>query len=291
MSQFLKVPDTKGQPVYDRWDRYKIPHPDFPTGKRIAWTRASTVAKAISDQTQLTQWKLRKVLQGSPTLNLSNINWDDNQQVNKLVTASMDAADANEGARLGTRFHNLTEHLDRDEEIPFSDDPATAALERKMLDGYEEAKARVGVGAVPAFIERTVVVPGIDCGGANVGGIAGTFDRVMQSKRTGKFYIWDFKTTGKLSNAEYSMVEWELQLAAYSQAKVFWSWEDDKFYDLPPLDQVRALVFHIERGTGNWALYPVDLASGRASLELACQVRAWRSGNRGMVVNAIASST
>lgn len=285
-SNFLKPQTEKGQPVYDRWDRYKIPHPDFPNGKRVAWTRASTVAKAISDQTQLNQWKLRKVLQGSPSLNLSNINWEDNQQVNKLVSSAMDAADANEGARLGTRFHNLTEHVDRGEALP--DD--IAPIDQKMLDGYEEAKERIGVGAVPAFIERTVVVPGIDCGGANVAGIAGTFDRVMQSKRTGKFYVWDFKTTGKLSNAEYSMVEWELQLAAYSQAKKFWSWEDDKFYDLPPLDQSRALVFHIERGTGNWALYPVDLASGRESLELACQVRAWRSGNRGLVVNAIASN-
>lgn len=285
-SQFLKAPDDKGQPVYDRWDRYKIPHPDFPEGKRLAWTRASTVAKAISDQTQLNQWKLRKVLEGSPSLNLDNINWGDNAQVNKLVAAAMDAAEANEGARLGTRFHNLTEKVDRGEPLP--DD--IEVIDQKMLDGYEEAKERVGVGAVPAFIERTVVVPGIDCGGANVAGIAGTFDRVMQSKRTGKFYVWDFKTTGKLSNAEYSMVEWELQLAAYSQAKKFWSWQDDKFYDLPPLDQNRALVFHIERGTGNWALYPVDLAAGRASLELACQVRAWRSGNRGLVVNAIASN-
>lgn len=286
MEKFLQDESKprKGEPVYDRWDRYKIPHPDDPQGARRPWTRASTVAKAISDQTALNKWMLRKVLEGSRHVNLADVKWDDKTYVDNLAQVALDKAGARDGATRGTQFHTLTEKNDKGEEAI----PATE-VEAKMLEGYRTALNAVGVGAVPAFIEKTVVVPGIDCGGAAVAGIAGTFDRVVQSKRTGKFYVFDVKTTTTLDNAVYSMVEWELQLAAYQQAKVFWSWEDDKFYDLPRLEEDRALVFHVERDTGNWAIYPVDLESGRRSLDLACAVRAWRSSNRGMKVTPIAS--
>lgn len=273
-----------GQPVYDRWDRYKIPHPDDPTGPRKAWTRASTIAKAISDQTALNKWLLRKVLEGSRYVNLDRVDWEDKVYVDNLAQVALDKSGARDGATAGTKFHSLTEKHDRGEKP----EPETA-LEAKMLEGYIAALDAVGVGAVPAFIEKTVVIPGIDCGGAAVAGVAGTFDRVVQSKRTGKFYVFDVKTTTTLDHAVYSMVEWELQLAAYQQATQFWSWEANKFYNLPTLEADKALVFHVERDTGNWAIYPVDLEAGRRSLNLACQVRAWRSGNRGMAVTPIAS--
>lgn len=287
-SQFLKPASTEGQPVYDRWDRYKIPHPDDPDGPRKPWTRASTVAKAISDQTALNKWFLRKVLEGSQFMDLSQMrprDWENKSEVDKLAQTALDKSGSRDGAVRGTKFHSLTEKYDRGEDP----EPETA-LEAKMLDGYIEAMAAVGVGAVPAFIEKTVVVPGIDCGGAAVAGIAGTFDRVVQSKRTGKFYVFDVKTTTTLDHSVYSMVEWELQLSAYQQATQFWSWQDNKFYNLPTLEPDRALVFHVERDTGEWAIYPVDLEAGRRSLDLACQVRAWRAGNRGMAISTIATS-
>jgi hypothetical protein len=277
---------SKAEPVFDGWSRYKIPHPDDPDGPGRPWTRATTVAKAISDQYALNQWLSRKTLEGAalaPNL-LQGVDWANKEKVNALVETMRGVAGANDGATRGTKFHTLTEKHDKgDKPVPETD------LDAKLLDGYTTALDLLGIGAVPAFIERTVVVPGLDAGGASVAGVAGTFDRVMQSKKTGKFYVFDVKTSGDLNNAKYSIPEWELQLAIYQQAKVFWDWESKKFYDLPKLEADRALVFNINRDTGEWAVFPIDLEAGRKSLDLALKIRSWRTGNRGIVATPIVS--
>lgn len=277
-SEVLGLDDSpKAKPEYDRWQRYKIPHPNNPTGPGASWTRATTVAKAISDQTALNSWMLRKVAEGAakyPHM-LTDVDWEDKKAADALAQNLLNVSGARDGATRGSHFHTLTEQLDRGEEIQYGDD-----LDRLMVEGYKAACTKLNIGAVPAFIERTVVVPGLDKGGAQVAGIAGTFDRVMQSKRSGKFYVWDFKTHEGKYGPEYSMPEWEIQLAIYSQARVFWDWESRQFYDLPNLEQDRALVFHVNRNTAEWTVYPVDLQAGRASLDLALGVRAWRTRNR-----------
>lgn len=276
----------KAKPQFDGWSRYKIPHPEDPDGPGRPWTRATTVAKAISDQYALNQWLNRKTLEGvalAPT-KLHGVDFSNKEKVNTLVEDFRQLAGAGDGAARGTKFHSLTEKHDRGEQP----EPETE-LDAKLLAGYATALDLLGVGAVPAFIERTVVVPGLDSGGASVAGIAGTFDRVVQSKKTGKFYVFDVKTSGDLNNAKYSIPEWELQLAIYQQAKVFWDWESKKFYNLPTLESDRALVFNINRDTGQWAVFPIDLEAGRKSLDLALKIRSWRSGNRGIVATPIIS--
>lgn len=281
-------PDTKAKPEFDGWSRYKIPHPNNPTGPGRPWTRATTVTKAISDQYALNQWLNRKTLEGAAMApaKLNGLDFSNKEQINKVVEDFRQLAGAGDGASRGTKFHSLTEAHDRGEKpVPTTD------LDAKLLLGYTSALDLLGVGAVPAFIERTVVVPGLDTGASNVAGIAGTFDRVVQSKKTGKFYVFDVKTSGDVANAKYSIPEWEMQLAIYQQAKVFWDWESKKFYDLPKLEADRALVFNINRDTGEWAVFSVDLAAGRESLDLALSVRAWRSRNKQIVATPAVSGS
>lgn len=276
----------KAGPVFDGWQRYKIPHPDEPDGPGRPWTRATTVTKAISDQYALNQWLSRKAIEGAamaPT-KLKGVDWTNKEKVNSLVEELRQLAGAGDGAARGTKFHSLTEAHDRGYDPEPDND-----IDAKMLTGYTTGLDLLGVGAVPAFIERTVVVPGLDTGGAAVAGIAGTFDRVVQSKKTGKFYVFDVKTSGDIANAKYSIPEWEMQLAIYQQAKVFWDWESKKFYNLPTLEADRALVFNINRDTAQWAVFPIDLEAGRRALELALRIRAWRSSNRGIVVTPAVS--
>lgn len=281
-------PDAKAQPEFDGWSRYKIPHPNNPTGPGRPWTRATTVTKAISDQYALNQWLNRKTLEGAAMApaKLQGLDFSNKEKINKVVEDFRQLAGAGDGASRGTKFHSLTEKHDRGEKPEPQND-----LDAKLLNGYTTALDLLGVGAVPAFIERTVVVPGLDSGASNVAGIAGTFDRVVQSKKTGKFYVFDVKTSGDIGNAKYSIPEWEMQLAIYQQAKKFWDWESRKFYDLPTLESDRALVFNINRDTGEWAVFPVDLAAGRESLDLALSVRAWRSRNKQIVATPAVSGS
>lgn len=281
-------PDTKAKPEFDGWSRYKIPHPNNPTGPGRPWTRATTVTKAISDQYALNQWLNRKTLEGAAMApnKLQGLDFSNKEKINKVVEDFRQLAGAGDGASRGTKFHSLTEKHDRGEKPEPQND-----LDAKLLNGYTTALDLLGVGAVPAFIERTVVVPGLDSGASNVAGIAGTFDRVVQSKKTGKFYVFDVKTSGDIGNAKYSIPEWEMQLAIYQQAKKFWDWESRKFYDLPTLEADRALVFNINRDTGEWAVFPVDLAAGRESLDLALSVRAWRSRNKQIVATPAVSGS
>ena len=73
----------------DGWGRYKLPHPA--SGRKQAWTRATTFAKSISDTFALSQWSQRMALKGAalrPDLVSLAHSLDvkaDREQLNKLV--------------------------------------------------------------------------------------------------------------------------------------------------------------------------------------------------------------
>lgn len=253
------------QPEYDQYQRYLIPHPDKPDGPGRPWTRATTVAKVLSDTSNLQQWMQRQTLEGAakdPNV-LDGLIPGDRDDLNARVAMAHAAAGSKDAADRGTRLHNLS--ADYDNGLPIADEEGIAM--------YRAALASAGLRAVPGLVERTVVVPGLDLGGANVAGIAGTFDRIYQTP-SGKLIMGDLKTSG--SEASWGMPEWEIQLGIYSMAKVMWDWQSRTFTPMPEIIMNQGVLVQINLKERYWAVYKVDLKTGRESLELALKLRAWR---------------
>lgn len=164
----------------------------MPTGGRWGWyrdhegnefRRVSTLVKEVeTDNYTLENWKLRQVAEGLAVrddLVLSvkamgrpedpEIGWtyDQKRKLDGLVKDAMAAARQRDGARAGTAYHDLTERLDRGEDVDsvVRGLPATAAV---TLRAY--AYLRRENGWVNIETERTVVCDELE--------VAGTFDRV-----------------------------------------------------------------------------------------------------------------
>lgn len=254
-----------GTPEYDQWQRYLIPHPDRPAGPGKPWTRMTTVTKVLSDQANLNLWLQRQTLEGAfkdPRV-LDGLIPGDKDDLNARVQMAHSAAGSKDAADRGTALHNLS--ADYDAGLPVDDEEGLAM--------YRAALASAGLRAVPGLIERTVVIPGLDAGGANVAGIAGTFDRIYQTT-SGKLIMGDLKTSG--SDASWGMPEWEVQLGGYSMAKVMWDWKTRSFEPMPEIDMKTGVLVQVNLKERYWAVYKVDLVTGRKSLDLCLQVRAWR---------------
>lgn len=264
MAKKLVVP---GEPEYDQYQRYVIPHPDKPDGPGRPWTRATTVAKVLSDTANLDMWKQRQVVLGAandPNVIDGVTSKSDKDDLNARVAMAHAAAGSSDAADRGTALHEKT--ADYDNGLPIEDDD-------EGLQMYRKALASAGLRAVPGLIERTVVVPGIDLGGANVAGVAGTFDRIYQTPK-GKLIMGDLKTSG--SDASWGMPEWEIQLGIYSKAKVMWDWHTRTFTPMPEINMNQGVLVQVNLKERYWAVYKVDLVTGRESLELALKLRAWR---------------
>lgn len=164
----------------------------MPTGGRWGWyrdhegnefRRVSTLVKEVeTDNYTLENWKLRQVAEGLAVrddLVLSvkamgrpedpEIGWtyDQKRKLDGLVKDAMAAARQRDGARAGTAYHDLTERLDRGEDVDsvVRGLPATAAV---TLRAY--AFLRRENGWVNVETERTVVCDELE--------VAGTLDRV-----------------------------------------------------------------------------------------------------------------
>lgn len=178
------APVKQGEQVKrDRYGRYLIPHPV--TGKRQGWTRATTMAKSISDTFALSQWSQRMTAKGlalrpdlvslAGTLDVKA----DKDKLNHLVDQAKDAAGQKVAANLGTTLHTHTENVDAG--APLDSVPPN---HRADVAAYRAAMAEAGLIAVPNLIERITVVPQFDT--------AGTFDRVLQTA-DGDYVIGDLK--------------------------------------------------------------------------------------------------
>lgn len=162
----------------------------MPTAGRWGWyqdhegnefRRVSTLIKKVETDTfNLEKWKLRQVAEGlaiRDDLNLSikamgrpgPDGWssDEKKKIDGIVDDAMRAAKQRDGARSGTAYHDLTERLDRGEDVEsvVRGLPVEAA---RMLRAYAYLRRENGWHSVE--IERTVVCDELEC--------AGTFDRV-----------------------------------------------------------------------------------------------------------------
>lgn len=264
--------------------RYVLPDPETGADKR--YTRASTMAKTISDDYMLEQWRLRQVAKGMalrPDLVALAASADpvrDRADLQSCAGTAMTVAEADKGANLGSSLHTFTRRLDAGE--PVSGLRPPMPLDRDLA-AYATTMKQNGLSCVES--ERTVLIPSIGC--------AGTFDRIVSQPKGVAFAdpmaIFDLKTADKI---EYGWLEILIQLAIYSRATHMWDPAAGCWVSMPAVDQTRALVLHLpvskvidgEIVSRAPELYALDIAWGWQQVLLSTHVRAARRDAKKHVV-------
>jgi hypothetical protein len=255
-----------GRTPYVRNHRYRLFDPG--TNRAVTVTRVSTFAKAIADMRGLNLWQQRMIVHGigqRPDLYALAVTTplDDTQTLQSVASDAQQAAKARAGANMGTAMHNLTESVDRGQDISAvpADWQARARAYRQALDDH-------GFDIVPDMIERYVYVK-------DFGGLCGRFDRLLRRRSDGMLVVGDVKSS---ANIGYSWGEIAIQLALYARASHFWDKARDEWVPMPPVDHQRAVVMHTELDAGTTTIYPaVDIAEGWYGAQLCASVRDWRS--------------
>ncbi len=167
-------------PVVER-DRYGRPLIAPPGGgRKVAYTRATTVAGTLDDRYNLELWKMRQVAAGlaaRPDLvALACSQAGDKTVMNRICGDAMDASASGAAANLGTAVHGFVEQINRGIE-PVSV-PETVARDlaayRKAMEAWDVLHA-----------ERFLVLDEYK--------IAGTADMIMVERDTGRTVIGDLK--------------------------------------------------------------------------------------------------
>lgn len=253
----------QGDVPRDRWGRPLI------DGK--PYTRASTLAKALDDTSNLMAWKARKVAEGmgqaADLVALAATSRGDKKVLDDVVERAMDRAGAGGGRDIGTGIHAATEMLDAGEDIT----KLPTDLQRDAL-AFQDCYA--GLGLTPVLAETFVVNRHLQT--------AGTFDRLMMD-RDGDTIITDLKSIAPEKDAEYaaqwSGLAWSIQLATYAlgcpwtAATGVVSWTD---WDVPPPRVDKGIVWVVRRGEGDVTPVWVDLTVGLRAANLCADVRAIR---------------
>lgn len=245
-------------PERDRWGRYLVPAPA--TGKKLGYTRVTTVAKTLSDEYGLTEWKMRQVAKGlvaRPDLLAAVSSTDDKKELSRICADAMDAVGSSTGRTLGTALHALTEQIDRGEQ------PQILDVLQRDITAYTNV-TRSGVFEIlPEWIEVVLVLDDHQ--------VAGTADRLVRLP-DGRICVADLKTGG----IDFAGGEIAIQLAAYAMADAAYDYDTGTRRELPAIDQQQGIVIHLPAGEGRCTLHWVDLAAGREAFERAMWTRQWR---------------
>lgn len=251
---------------YGRYLAPTLPTEESPTGgtKDVPYTRATTMAKAISDTFALEQWAGRMIVKGMtlrPDLRAlaAATPLEDRKTLNQVAEDCKTAAGNKVSANLGTARHALTELYDRGQPLP----PLEEAEERDLA-AYKAILEAEGITPLGDWIERSVFRPDYGC--------AGTLDRIVRMP-DGSLRIADLKTGKDLS---YGWGEIAIQLKIYQGAEWSYDYATGLWHRTPETHPDLGLVIHLPVGAGEATTYDVDLRVGQIGLDLASQVRTWR---------------
>lgn len=249
--------DTPGPAIpRDRWKRPLIVPPEG--GKPKAYTRCTRFVDCLEDKYHLELWKLRMCAIGladRPDLLLSvSAHRDDKNALNDITERAREAAESSAASTTGTAVHLLCERVDRGR--PLGTVPDTA---RADVEAYQRATAAFE----NVYIEQFTVHDRLKIGG--------TPDRVVHWDDT--HYIADLKTGADI---EFGALKIAMQLAVYSRSVPYVAPGERRPYPFH-VDQERAIVIHLPAGTATPALYFVDIDTGWKAVEVAAQVRGFRS--------------
>lgn len=266
--------DVFGQPAQeadgikrDRYGRYMLPDPEGKSnGRRIPWTRATTVAKTLSDTYALSRWGERQVVKGIGVRAdlhalAASTPVSDTERLDSIAKQAKDAALSQQGANLGSALHSFTESMDR------GLDPYVPDQWKPDVDAYQRSMKAWELTVVPSMIERVVVLPELR--------IAGTLDRIVRyAQRPGEMFIGDLKTAKRV---DYSQGEIAIQLALYANAPLMWNPETDQYEDMPPIAKDIAWVMHLPVGVHECDILQSKIDEGWEAVQHALFAREWRS--------------
>jgi hypothetical protein len=245
----------------DQWGRPLI----IPLGggQPVPYTRASTLAKALDDQSNLMKWKQRKTAEGlvrRPDLitraagALANgdpdTDWPTKKALNAICTEATEAAGASTGASSGTGLHALTQAIDAGREPEFIPEQA-----RPRLEAYRKAMAPYQVLDIETFVVNDTIRA------------AGTFDRLVRCS-DGRVRVADVKS-GK-SEADYPLAT-AMQIAIYSHGNRYDPATGVRTGLDGALDRDTGLLIHLP-ASGGCQVIPLDLRKGWDAAQVAAHV-------------------
>ena len=240
----------------DGWGRPLIVPADG--GKPIAYTRISTLAKALDSKEGLMNWKQRMVALGigkRPDLAELAAVTDpaDKRKLQELVDAAMAAAESDKAANVGTTLHALAEAFDKDtlDQVP--------EVHYRDLDAYEQATKPLVMKAAELFVVNDHVQA------------AGTFDRLAQLP-DGRTVIADLKTGQTEPKYPHGVTT---QCAIYAHSHLYDIAANTRTAYLPDLGVSTdvGLLIHLPAGKGTCDLYLLDLNVGWSLAQTAVAVR------------------
>lgn len=269
---------TETEIARDRWGRPLITPPGG--GTPVAYTRVSTLAKALDDLNNLMAWKARKTAEGlvrRPDLltlvsgAIANgdpdTDWPTKRALNDAVGQAMEAAGASKGATAGTGFHSLTEAIDKGNEPLF-----VGEADRVRLDAYRVATAGIEWLEIEQFIVNDTVRA------------AGTFDRLGRLP-DGRVVVADLKS-GK-SEADYPLST-TVQIATYANGHRYDPETGARSPLHADLDASEGLLIHLPP-SGGCTLYRLDLTLGWEAAQLAHKVAALRKVKADAIRQAVSA--
>jgi hypothetical protein len=244
----------------DRWGR---PLLDI-DGTLVPFTRCSTVAKALDDQSNLLGWRSKTALLGAaqrPELIAAAYAARSNKKaLGKIADLAHEAGGGDQGSVWGTAIHALVSEVvttglapsEIPDELARRDTEAVIAA----LAGYEVLASEVFV----ADVDRLV---------------AGTADLVLRVN--GRSFVADLKTSG--SSGDYLLGATSIQLASYALSRPYTP--EHGFEDWPhDFDPTIGLLIHCPYQTGTVRTAWLNLVAGADGLDLALHVRKWRQSHK-----------
>lgn len=263
-------------------DRFKRPMIKPPGGgKEEPYTRATTWAGAVEDTYNLGRWQQRMTAHGLSIrpdllLRVSSLGeeppkfvldprqqtWETNpryrpwvQSMDEACETAQEAAAAHAKATIGTSLHALAEIMDRGEEMP-----VVPSEYLSHLAAYAEATA----GWEWLEIERFLVLDDLKIGG--------TPDRIAMVPGHPRPVIADIKT----GDVTYGQGKMAMQLAIYAHSEIY-HLDGIREPLHPDLDQEIGLIIALDAVKASCEILTIDIAAGWRGVQLAGQVRSWRS--------------
>lgn len=255
----------------DRWNRPLLPPVNLTLaraeGDERAFTRVTTFASALGDESNLTAWKMRLVAKGMAEredlrLLARSADASDKATLNEVAEAAFEIAGGNAGRRLGTAFHKFSEIRDRGGPDSLIDPEFLP-----HVNAYSAALDAHGIEIMPDYIERLVAWEKFS--------VSGSFDNVVMWQ--GRPTVLDKKGGADLA---YSWLKIAVQLLCYASADGIWDQENYRWLPMPAgLRQDVALVAHVPTGKrGEEArcdIYVIDLAEAAEAIRISYEAREW----------------
>lgn len=252
----------------DRWGRYLVLAPG--ADKTTGYTRATTVAKTLDDESNLKTWAQRMTalgLAGRPDLValVAATDPEDKKTLNSICERASEAGGATVRRDLGTALHKMLEDswFDPNYVAPKPYDADVMAV--------HIALNAAGFTVAAGMTERMIVNDRHQ--------IAGMFDLLLATNGDDELIMADIKTG---SSVDFGALGWATQLAIYANADALYrqgqaaDGSEDVREPMPNINKSTGVIIHVQPESGSCDLHWLDLEAGAEALELAMEVRRLR---------------